>query len=41
VLSLSDRILVLRAGKLVGELPRQRASQDGVLRLMTGLEPPA
>jgi len=41
VLSLSDRILVLRAGELVGELPRQGASQDGVLRLMTGLDPAA
>jgi ABC-type sugar transport system ATPase subunit len=38
VLSLSDRILVLRAGKLVGDVSRERASQDGVLRMMAGLE---
>ncbi|HEV8613806.1 MAG TPA: sugar ABC transporter ATP-binding protein [Gemmatimonadales bacterium] len=37
ILSLSKRILVLRAGKLVGELPREVATQEGLLRLMAGL----
>ena len=37
ILSLSDRILVLRAGRLVGEVPRAEATQDGLLRLMAGL----
>ncbi|HLL46179.1 MAG TPA: ATP-binding cassette domain-containing protein, partial [Longimicrobiaceae bacterium] len=37
VLALSGRILVLRAGRLVGELPRGSATQDGLLRLMAGL----
>jgi ABC-type sugar transport system ATPase subunit len=39
ILSLSDRILVLRAGRLVGEVPRAQASQDGLLRMMAGLPP--
>src|SRR5262249_16613273 len=38
ILSLSDRILVLRAGRLVAELGRSEATQDGLLRLMAGLE---
>jgi ABC-type sugar transport system ATPase subunit len=38
VLALSGRILVLRAGRLVGELPRGGATQDGLLRLMAGLD---
>ena len=38
VLTLSERILVLREGRLVGELPRARATQQGLLRLMAGLE---
>ncbi len=37
ILSLSDRILVLRSGCLVGELPRADATQETVLRLMAGL----
>ncbi|MGQ0640516.1 MAG: sugar ABC transporter ATP-binding protein [Gemmatimonadaceae bacterium] len=37
ILSLSDRILVLREGRLVGELPREAATQEGLLRLMAGL----
>jgi len=35
LLSLSDRILVLRAGRLVGEVSRADATQDGLLRLMS------
>ena len=37
LLSVSTRILVLREGRLVGELPRAEATQDRLLRLMTGL----
>lgn len=37
LLTLSSRILVLRAGRLCGELPRAEATQEGVLRLMAGL----
>lgn len=37
ILSLSDRILVLRAGRLVGEVSRAAATQDGLLRMMAGL----
>ena len=36
LLRLATRILVLRAGRLVGELSRAEATQEGVLRLMTG-----
>jgi ABC-type sugar transport system ATPase subunit len=37
VLTLSQRILVLRAGRVVGEVPQAQATQDGLLRLMAGL----
>jgi ribose transport system ATP-binding protein len=37
ILSLSSRILVLRAGRLAGEVSRGSATQDGLLRLMAGL----
>ncbi|HSQ33186.1 MAG TPA: sugar ABC transporter ATP-binding protein [Gemmatimonadaceae bacterium] len=37
LLSLSTRIIVLREGKLVGEVPGHAATQDGLLRLMAGL----
>jgi ABC-type sugar transport system ATPase subunit len=37
VLNLSTRILVMRGGKLVGELSREQASQETVLRLMAGV----
>jgi ABC-type sugar transport system ATPase subunit len=37
LLSLSRRILVLRAGRAVGELPRASATQDALLRMMAGL----
>ncbi len=43
LLALSTRILVLREGRLVGELTREQATQDTLLRLMAGLdreEPP-
>ena len=38
LLNLSTRIVVLRAGRVVGELAREAATQDGVLRLMAGLD---
>jgi ABC-type sugar transport system ATPase subunit len=37
VLNLSTRILVLREGRVAGELPRERATQDAVMRLMAGV----
>jgi ABC-type sugar transport system ATPase subunit len=37
VLNLSTRILVLRGGRVAGELPRARATQDAVMRLMAGV----
>jgi ABC-type sugar transport system ATPase subunit len=37
ILNLSTRILVLREGRLAGELPRERATQDAVMRLMAGV----
>jgi len=37
LLNLSDRILVLRAGRMAGEVARADASQERLLRLMAGL----
>jgi ABC-type sugar transport system ATPase subunit len=37
VISLSERIVVLRAGRVAGELARREATEDSVLRLMAGL----
>jgi ABC-type sugar transport system ATPase subunit len=37
VVNLSSRLLVMREGRLVGELSREQASQESVLRLMTGV----
>ena len=37
LLRLSTRILVVRDGRIVGEVPRENATQDGLLRLMAGL----
>ena len=37
VINLSSRILVMREGRIAGELSRADASQDSVLRLMTGV----
>ena len=36
VLNLSTRILVLRDGRMAGELPRAQATQEGLMRLMAG-----
>jgi ABC-type sugar transport system ATPase subunit len=41
VINLSTRILVMRDGSLAGELSRENASQESVLRLMAGVTPPA
>jgi ABC-type sugar transport system ATPase subunit len=37
LLALSNRIVVMREGRLVGEVPRQGATQDVLLRMMSGL----
>ncbi|MGH7619552.1 MAG: sugar ABC transporter ATP-binding protein [Gemmatimonadaceae bacterium] len=37
LLALSTRILVLRAGRLVAEMPAGQATQDGLLRAMAGI----
>ncbi len=39
VLRLSDRVLVMRGGRLAGEVPRATAIQETVLRLMMGAAP--
>ena len=41
LLNLSTRILVFRAGRVVGELSRADASQEALMRLMAGLTPAA
>jgi ABC-type sugar transport system ATPase subunit len=41
VLALSSRILVMREGRLVGEVPHAQATQDRILRLMAGIDKPA
>ncbi len=37
VLRLASRILVVRGGRIAGEVPRRDATPDGLLRLMAGL----
>jgi ABC-type multidrug transport system ATPase subunit len=37
VISLSDRIVVLRNGRVAGELARREATENAVLRLMAGI----
>ena len=39
LVALSTRILVLRDGRLVGELARDEANQESLLRMMAGLDP--
>jgi ribose transport system ATP-binding protein len=36
VLGMSDRVLVLHEGRLAGELPRERLSEEAVMHLATG-----
>ncbi len=38
LLHLSTRILVMRGGRIVGELPREESTQDRLLRMMAGIE---
>jgi ABC-type sugar transport system ATPase subunit len=38
LLALSSRVLVMRAGRLVGELPREELSQEALMRQMAGVE---
>ena len=38
IINLSTRILVLRAGRLVGEVPRSAATSESLMRLMAGIE---
>lgn len=38
LLNLCDRILVLRNGRIVGEVRAEQASEEGLMRLMTGVE---
>jgi len=37
LIALSTRVLMMRSGKMVGELPHAQATQESVLRLMTGV----
>ena len=37
ILALADRILVVREGRLVGELSRSEATEDAILRLAAGV----
>ena len=39
LVALSARILVLRDGQLTGELPREKADPESLLRMMAGLDP--
>lgn len=39
LINLSTRVIVLRAGRIVGELPRGQATPEAVLRLMAGMSP--
>jgi ABC-type sugar transport system ATPase subunit len=41
ILGLSDRIVVLREGRVAGEVARAQANQETLLRLMAGLSPTA
>src|SRR5262249_38998053 len=38
LLALSTRVVVLRAGRVVGELPRSQATEAALAQLMTGVE---
>lgn len=38
ILGMSDRILVLREGRIVGELSRAEATQEGIMELATDIE---
>ena len=36
VLGMSDRVLVMHEGRLAGELPRERMSEEAIMHLATG-----
>lgn len=38
IIHLSTRILVLRAGRIVGEVMREEANQDSLMRMMAGID---
>ncbi len=38
ILGMSDRILVLREGRVMGEIPRQGATEEQIMALATGVE---
>ncbi|MEJ5169798.1 MAG: ATP-binding cassette domain-containing protein, partial [Fimbriimonadales bacterium] len=38
LLTVSDRILAMRNGRIVGELPAEGATEEALMRLMTGVE---
>ena len=38
ILGLCDRILVMRQGRIAGELPREQADEETLLRLMAGVQ---
>jgi ABC-type sugar transport system ATPase subunit len=40
ILGLADRIVVLREGRVAGEVTRADATQERLLRMMAGLAPP-
>jgi ABC-type sugar transport system ATPase subunit len=41
VINLATRVMVMRNGRLVAEVPREQATQEHLLRLMAGVESPA
>jgi ABC-type sugar transport system ATPase subunit len=40
VINLATRVLVMRNGRLVADVPREQATQESLLRLMAGVESP-
>ena len=36
ILGMSDRVLVMHQGKIAGELPRDRLSEEAIMQLATG-----
>lgn len=38
ILALADRVLVMHEGRLAGELPREQATEESILRLATNLD---
>jgi ABC-type sugar transport system ATPase subunit len=40
IVGMSDRVLVMRQGRIAGELPRNKASQEAIMTLATGISTP-